>query len=342
MAARVCASQLRLRTVLPTKLVRHASRPIAPSPKNSKESLQALSQLRGEVAFVTGAATGIGKATAELFIEAGARVHAFDLAPCTLPGAANTTQVDVSDVSAMTAALRDAIQREGGRVDHLICSAGVWTYGDLDQTTEEDFDRVVGVNVKGTFFSMAAVIPAMKAAQSGSIIVIGSDQTFVGKPSQNLYGQRTHAMRRSEVARRWLRAPSRAYPAFLIPLPLRMPWLQVRAHEGGDRPARQVDCSSVRACRCPSQCSVPWHNRHAAHARRRQEDRGPQRCGACEAHAQDGSARRAPSRYAAPARSAGPPTWPLTADRVLSASNCPTVRWAQARPTRRQRASSRG
>lgn len=189
MAALVLLAGRTLTRVASCKALRAASTlPIAPAPKDAKESLRALAQLRGEVALVTGAATGIGKATAELFIEAGARVHAFDLAPCALPGAASTCQVDVSDVRALTAALHAAIRQEGGRVDHLVCSAGVWTYGDLDQTTEEEFDRVVGVNVKGTFFAMAAVLPAMKAAQRGSIVVVGSDQTFVGKPSQNLYG----------------------------------------------------------------------------------------------------------------------------------------------------------
>ncbi|KAJ1636369.1 hypothetical protein T492DRAFT_394734 [Pavlovales sp. CCMP2436] len=165
-----------------------SSRVVCPPPKDANEGLAALSTLRGEVALITGAATGIGKATAELYIAAGARVHAFDIAPCDLPGAAGTYRVDMSDVGATKSALQSAIAAEGGRVDHLICSAGVWTYGDIDETSEAEFDHVVGVNIKGTFFAMAAVLPAMKAAGSGSIVVVGSDQCFVGKPGQNLYG----------------------------------------------------------------------------------------------------------------------------------------------------------
>jgi len=161
---------------------------LAPPPATPKESLRALESLRGEVAIVTGAATGIGKATAELFIEAGARVHALDIAPCELPGAASTSLVDVTDVKALTSAIHAAIASEGGKLDHLVCSAGMWTYGDMEQTTEAEFDKVIGVNVKGTFFAMAAALPTMVAQKSGSIVVVGSDQSFVGKPGQNLYG----------------------------------------------------------------------------------------------------------------------------------------------------------
>jgi NAD(P)-dependent dehydrogenase (short-subunit alcohol dehydrogenase family) len=161
---------------------------VAPPPLNAKASMQALQSLKGEVAVVTGAATGIGKAVAELYIEAGARVHAIDLAPCDLPGAASVHRIDVSNVKALTAAIQSAISSEGGRIDHCICSAGVWTYGDMDKTSEQEFDRVVAINIKGTFFTIAAVLPAMKAQKGGSIVIVGSDQSFVGKPGQNLYG----------------------------------------------------------------------------------------------------------------------------------------------------------
>ncbi|KAG8457745.1 hypothetical protein KFE25_005758 [Diacronema lutheri] len=184
--ARAAAAFARRRTHVAARAASTVS--IAPPPKDARESLQALAQLRGEVALVTGAATGIGRAVAQLFVEAGARVHAFDLAPCELPGAASTVRVDVSDVPALTAALRSAIDAERGRVDHLVCSAGLWTFGDVDETTEAEFDRLIGVNVKGSFFALAAVLPAMKAQRRGSVVIVGSDQSFVGKPGQSLYG----------------------------------------------------------------------------------------------------------------------------------------------------------
>jgi len=98
------------------------------------------------------------------------------------------SQCDVRDVEALTASIHACVQKEGGRVDHLVCCAGVWTYGDMDKTPVSEFDRVVDINVRGTFYSMAAVLPTMEKQGSGSIVVIGSDQSFVGKPGQNLYG----------------------------------------------------------------------------------------------------------------------------------------------------------
>jgi NAD(P)-dependent dehydrogenase (short-subunit alcohol dehydrogenase family) len=59
----------------------------------------------------------------------------------------------------------------------------------MEDITEEEFDRVVGINVKGCFFAISSVVPFMKKqAKGGSIIVVGSDQSFIGKPYQNLYG----------------------------------------------------------------------------------------------------------------------------------------------------------
>ena len=59
----------------------------------------------------------------------------------------------------------------------------------MEDITEEEFDRVLGINVKGCFFALSSVLPFMrKQDKGGSIIIVGSDQSFVGKPFQNLYG----------------------------------------------------------------------------------------------------------------------------------------------------------
>lgn len=162
--------------------------PIAPPPADAKASMAALRSFQGEVAIVTGAATGIGKAVAELLVEAGARVYAIDIKRVEIAGLRESVECDVSNVASLQATIKRIVEVEGGRIDHLVCSAGVWTYGDVDKTSEAEFDRVVGINLKGTFFSMAAVLPAMVTNRSGSIVLIGSDQSFVGKPGQNLYG----------------------------------------------------------------------------------------------------------------------------------------------------------
>ena len=60
----------------------------------------------------------------------------------------------------------------------------------MENITEAEFDRVVGINIKGCFFAISSVVPIMKKQEpkGGSIVVVGSDQSFIGKPFQNLYG----------------------------------------------------------------------------------------------------------------------------------------------------------
>ena len=75
-----------------------------------------------------------------------------------------------------------------GRLDVLVANAGIWTCGLVEETTEEDFERLMGVNVKGTFFAIQNALRPMKAAGRGNIVVICSDQSLIGKAEQNLYG----------------------------------------------------------------------------------------------------------------------------------------------------------
>lgn len=150
---------------------------------------QAVPSFAGEVAAVTGGGSGIGAAICALLARAGGKVYSIDRS---VPGSSREGIVDkVCDVS-KPAQLADCIKgiaAAEGRLDHLVSNAGVWC-GDvpMESVTEEEFDRVVGVNIKGTFFAISAAAPIMKAQGGGSIVVIGSDQSFVGKPAQQLYG----------------------------------------------------------------------------------------------------------------------------------------------------------
>mmetsp|Transcript_3224 Transcript_3224/g.11108 ORF Transcript_3224/g.11108 Transcript_3224/m.11108 type:complete len:186 (+) Transcript_3224:2-559(+) len=65
--------------------------------------------------------------------------------------------------------------------------AQVWHGGDFEAVDERAFDRVVGVNLKGTFFAVQAAVPHMRD-RGGAVVIIGSDQSLVGKPEQHLYG----------------------------------------------------------------------------------------------------------------------------------------------------------
>ncbi len=126
-------------------------------------------RLADKVCIVTGAGSGIGRASAELFATEGARVVAADVED----GNGVTHRVDVSDEE-QTIALARTVVDEYGRVDVLFNNAGIAGVGDLGETTLEDWERVMRVNVRGVFLMSRAVVPFMIAQRSGSIVNMSS------------------------------------------------------------------------------------------------------------------------------------------------------------------------
>lgn len=129
-----------------------------------------MGRLAGKVCIVTGAASGIGLASAQLFAAEGAHVVAADL-----DGSAEgvTHTVDVADEQ-QTEALAAAVLAEHGRIDVLFNNAGIAGVGDVGETTPELFERVMRVNVLGVFLMSRAVVPAMIEQQAGSIVNMSS------------------------------------------------------------------------------------------------------------------------------------------------------------------------
>jgi NAD(P)-dependent dehydrogenase (short-subunit alcohol dehydrogenase family) len=123
-------------------------------------------RLAGKVCIVTGAASGIGLASAELFASEGATVVAADLD-------GTPYRVDVGE-EVETRALAAAVVAEHGRVDVLFNNAGIAGVGDVEETTVELWERVMHVNARGVFLMSRAVVPAMVAQRSGSIINMSS------------------------------------------------------------------------------------------------------------------------------------------------------------------------
>jgi len=148
------------------------------------------------VVLVTGAGGGIGKAVAARFLAAGAQVFAADLNADAVravvdelgaaPGAtiypidADVTRVD--DCERMVA----VAVAGGGRLDVLVNCAGVWVEGPSESMTEADWDRVVDVNLKGTFFCCRYAIPELKQTH-GCIVNLSSDAGVVGTPETAIY-----------------------------------------------------------------------------------------------------------------------------------------------------------
>src|ERR1700736_3331632 len=146
-------------------------------------------KLVGKVAVVTGAGSGIGRAAAALFAREGATVAIVDLAASAAKEGAEEITGAGASALAITADITDPgqvdsafgeIQREFGRVDVLYNNAGVNSSGSVIDATEEDWDRCLAVNAKGTVLCSRVAARSMVAAGGGSIVNQGSVAAVVG------------------------------------------------------------------------------------------------------------------------------------------------------------------
>jgi NAD(P)-dependent dehydrogenase (short-subunit alcohol dehydrogenase family) len=152
-----------------------------------------MSNLHSKVAVITGAASGIGLACARRFAAEGAVVVGLDRNLCddwssveSVAPDARFHQVDVTDGAAQQAAVTETV-REFGRIDILLTAAGVGDGGPVGMLDEASWDRVIDINLKGTFLSVKAVLATMTAQRSGSIITIASVEGLNGTEGGSVY-----------------------------------------------------------------------------------------------------------------------------------------------------------
>ena len=143
------------------------------------------------VAVVTGAASGIGRATAELLVREGARVVAVDLDESGLSWADGNERVaivagDVRSEEVNALAVRTAVA-QFGRLDASILNAGISAGGDLELAPIELFDRSIEVNVRAVLLGIRAALPAMRSGGGGRIVVTASTSGLAGDPSMWAY-----------------------------------------------------------------------------------------------------------------------------------------------------------
>ncbi len=140
-----------------------------------------------QVAVITGASTGIGEATKQLLRERGCTVFNLDVLASHDDPPDEYIPCDVRSRQAVMDAVR-LVHERAGRVDLLFANAGVHHVATVEETTEEALERVIGINIKGVFHTLQAVIPLMRAQGKGSIVLMGSDQCHVGKGRSAVYG----------------------------------------------------------------------------------------------------------------------------------------------------------
>jgi NAD(P)-dependent dehydrogenase (short-subunit alcohol dehydrogenase family) len=150
-------------------------------------------QLQGNVAIVTGAAQGIGRSIAEIFIKEGAKVVLADIDPkgadtaAALGKDAKFVKADVGSSADCTALVEAAVEAFG-RVDILVNNAAIIHTADFLDLKEEDFDRVLRVNMKGSFLMGQAAARQMVAqGEGGNIINMSSVNGLMAIPNQTPY-----------------------------------------------------------------------------------------------------------------------------------------------------------
>ena len=130
------------------------------------------------VAFVSGAARGIGLAIAETLRDLGAGVAAGDLRVPVIDGVLGV-ELDVTDEASVDAAFA-RVERELGPVAMLVLNAGVFVIEPFEETTLESWQRTIDVNLTGAFLCARRALPAMRAAGYGRIVAIGSSAGKTG------------------------------------------------------------------------------------------------------------------------------------------------------------------
>ena len=154
-----------------------------------------MGRLDNKTALITGGASGIGRAIAQLFLEQGARVVVSDINAGALDTAVKELAESgvVSGVAGDVRSMADAGEMVQAAIDHygsldvLVCNAGITSVMPIEELGEDEWDSVLTTNVKGMFTLVKHAVPRMKAQGGGTIVTLGSEMGMVAVPESPAY-----------------------------------------------------------------------------------------------------------------------------------------------------------
>jgi NAD(P)-dependent dehydrogenase (short-subunit alcohol dehydrogenase family) len=140
------------------------------------------------VVVITGASSGIGFSAASLFAEAGAFVYGLDIRDpqSDIPGVTHM-RCDVTDFKQMEMSI-SRISKKHSQIHHAFLNAGVHQVGNIEDLDIQVIDKVIDINLKGVLYGLKCLLPRMREHRQGSIVLMGSDQSFIGKGDSSIYG----------------------------------------------------------------------------------------------------------------------------------------------------------
>lgn len=183
------------------------------------------------VVLVTGAAGGLGTAVCQRFVDGGWDVIATDR-PDSRARVGVWIPADLMHVKQIREMVAQAATVHG-RLDCVVNAAGLWTEGPSEETTEEEWDRVVGVNLKAAYFVSSVAIPHLEAT-GGSIVMISSDAGIQGNAGAAVYSASKGGVSNLTRALALELAPRGVRVNAVCPADIQTPMLEGQARDFGD------------------------------------------------------------------------------------------------------------
>lgn len=145
-----------------------------------------MSSFAQKTIVITGASSGIGRATKLLLREKGAIVYNLDILPDE-DDRDHFLMTDMRSSAEIFASIR-LIEEKENKIDGLFANAGKHLFASIEETTEAQLNDIVSVNILGVFHLLKAALPILKKQGQGAVVLMGSDQAFIGKGQSAVYG----------------------------------------------------------------------------------------------------------------------------------------------------------